>query len=148
MTPATPVYYWAYDPALAVGQSLGDPDTGLTITTDWVSGTGASVTVRFGAGTTSLPTAMTVATDQTSYTRNQSVSIKAAVRSGSVPVANTTVNFTVKKSNGSLVTGTAITGSNGTAIYKLRLTKKNPVGNYELDASALSASDATNFMVQ
>jgi uncharacterized protein YfaS (alpha-2-macroglobulin family) len=91
---------------------------------------------------------VTVATDQTSYTRNQSVSIKATVRSGSAPVANTTVNFTVKKSNGSLVTGTATTGSNGTAIYKLRLTKKDPVGNYEAEAGAMSATAATNFMVQ
>jgi hypothetical protein len=137
MTPATPVYYWWYDPALVVGQSFADPDTGVTMTTDWANGTGASVTVSFGARG---PVAVTVATDQTSYTRNQSVSIMATVRSGSAPVANVAVNFIVKKSNGALVTGTATTGSNGTAVYKLRLTKKDPVGNYELDASALSAA--------
>ena len=45
---------------------------------------------------------VTVATDQTSYTRTQSVSIKATVRSGGAPVANAAVNFTVKKSNGAL----------------------------------------------
>jgi len=145
MTPATPVYYWWYDPALMVGQTFQDPDTGMTMTTDWVSGTGASVTVSFGAGGLA---AVTVVTDQTSYTRNQSVSIKATVRSGSAPVANAAVNFIVKKSNGALVTGTATTGSNGTAVYKLRLTKKDPVGNYEADASALSATAATNFVVQ
>jgi hypothetical protein len=145
MTPATPVYYWWYDPALVVGQSFADPDTGVTMTTDWANGTGASVTVSFGARG---PVAVTVATDQTSYTRNQSVSIMATVRSGSAPVANAAVNFIVKKSNGALVTGTATTGSNGTAVYKLRLTKKDPVGNYEADAAAMSASAATNFMVQ
>ena len=145
MTPATPVYYWWYDPALMVGQTFQDPDTGMTMTTDWVSGTGASVTVSFGAGGLA---AVTVVTDQTSYTRNQSVSIKATVRSGSAPVANAAVNFIVKKSNGALVTGTATTGSNGTAVYKLRLTRKDPVGNYEADAAAMSASAATNFMVQ
>jgi hypothetical protein len=83
---------------------------------------------------------VTVATDQTSYTRNQSLSVKAIVRSGGVTVANTRVNFTVKKSNGALVTGTAI--------YKLRLTKKGPVGNYLADTGAMSTSAATNFMVQ
>jgi len=145
MTPATPVYYWWYDPALVVGQSFADPDTGVTMTTDWTNGNGASVTVSFGAGG---PAAVTVATDQTSYTRNQSVSIKATVSSGSAPVANTAVNFIVKKSNGALVAGTATTGSDGTAVYKLRLTKKDPVGNYEADAAAMSASAATNFMVQ
>ena len=145
MTPATPVYYWWYDPALVVGQSFADPDTGVTMTTDWANGTGASVTVSFGARG---PVGVTVATDQTSYTRNQSVAIMATVRSGSAPVANAAVNFIVKKSNGALVTGTATTGSNGTAVYKLRLTKKDPVGNYEADAAAMSASAATNFLVQ
>jgi hypothetical protein len=117
----------------------------VTMTTDWVSGTGAAVTVRLGAGGAA---AVTVATDQTSYTRNQSVSIKATVRSGGAPVANATVNFTVKKSNGALVAANATTASNGTAVYKLRLTKKDPVGNYEADAAAMSASAVTNFMVQ
>ena len=43
---------------------------------------------------------------------------------------------------------TATIRSNGTAVYKLRLTKKNPVGNYEADAAAIFASPVTNFMVQ
>ncbi|PYJ14920.1 MAG: peptidase M11, partial [Verrucomicrobia bacterium] len=79
MTPATPVYYWWYDAALAGGQSFVDSDAGLTMTTDWVSGTGASVTVSFGSGGAAN---LTVSTDQPSYTRNQMVSIKATVRSG------------------------------------------------------------------
>ena len=145
MTPATPVYYWWYDPALAVGQSFSDPATGLTMTTDWVDGTAASVTVSFGSGGAAN---LTVSTDQPSYTRNQMVSIKATVRSGGAPVANTTVNFSVKKSNGAVVTATSATGSNGTAVYKLRLSRKDPVGIYEADAAAMSASSATNFMVQ
>src|SRR5262249_12302833 len=32
MTPATPVYYWWYDPALVQGQTFTDPSSGLTIT--------------------------------------------------------------------------------------------------------------------
>jgi hypothetical protein len=147
MTPesGSSIYYDWNDPALVVGQTFQDPETGLTMTTDWVSGTGAAVTVRFEAGG---PAAVTVATDQTSYTRNQSVSIKATVGSGGTPVANATVNFTVKKSNGTLVAASATTGSDGTAVYKLRLTKKDPVGNYEADAAAMSASAATIFMVE
>ena len=145
MTPATPVYYWWYDAALAGGQSFVDSDAGLTMTTDWVSGTGASVTVSFGSGGAAN---LTVSTDQPSYTRNQMVSIKATVRSGGAPVANATVNFSVKKSNGAVVTATATTGSNGIAVYKLRLSRKDPVGIYEADVAAMSASSATNFMVQ
>jgi hypothetical protein len=58
------------------------------------------------------------------------------------------VNFTVKKPNGALVTASAITGSNGIAAYKLRLTKKDPVGTYQADAAAMSVTTVTNFMVQ
>ncbi len=145
MTPATPVYYWWYDPALAVGQSFSDPATGLTMTTDWVDGTAASVTVSFESGGAAN---LTVSTDQPSYTRNQTVSIKATLRSGGAPVANANVTFSVKKSNGAVVTATSATGSNGTAVYKLRLSRKDPVGIYEADAAAMSASSATNFMVQ
>ena len=145
MTPATPVYYWWYDPALAVGQSFSDPVTGLTMITDWVNGTAVLVTVSFGSGGAAN---LTVSTDQPSYTRNQTVSIKATVRSGGAPVANATVNFSVKKSNGAVVTATATTGSNGIAVYKLRLSRKDPVGIYEADVAAMSASSATNFMVQ
>jgi hypothetical protein len=46
------------------------------------------------------------------------------------------------------VTGTATTESNRTATYKLRLSKNDPVGNYEADAAVMSASAATNFIVQ
>jgi len=91
---------------------------------------------------------LTVSTDQPSYTRNQTVSIKATLRSGGAPVANANVTFSVKKSNGAVVTATSATGSNGTAVYKLRLSRKDPVGIYEADAAAMSASSATNFMVQ
>lgn len=145
MTPSTPVYYSWYDPALAVGQTFMDPDTGLTMTTKWVNGTGAAVTVTMGSSGTAN---VTVATDQTSYTRSQSVSIKATVLSGGAPLANTSVNFTVKKSNGSVVKASATTGNNGTAVYKLRLTKKDPVGTYEADAAAVSSTAATNFTVR
>jgi hypothetical protein len=145
MTPATPVYYWWYDPALVVGQSFSDPDAGVIITTELVDGAGAMVTVSFG---TPGPTALTVSTDQPTYTRNQSVSIEATVRSGSTPVANATVKFTIKKSNGAVVTGKATTGADGTAVYKLRLKRQDPAGTYEADADALSVSATTKFTVQ
>jgi hypothetical protein len=46
---------------LVVSQTLVDPDTGMSMTTDWVSGSGAAITVSFGAGG---PAAVTVATDR------------------------------------------------------------------------------------
>jgi hypothetical protein len=70
------------------------------------------------------------------------------VRSGGVPVMNTMVNFTIKKPNRALVTGTAITSNDGTALYKLRLTKKDPLRTYEADGKIASANAATYFIVQ
>src|SRR6185503_3178420 len=59
--------YWDWqDPALVVGQSFQDPQAGVTLTTEWVSDTGATVTVRFDE-------TMKILTDRSSYTRTQSV---------------------------------------------------------------------------
>jgi hypothetical protein len=76
------------------------------------------------------------------------VSITATVLSGGVRVANTPVSFTVKKSNGALVTASMTTANNGVAVYKLRLTKKDPVGTYEATATAMSATATTLFTVR
>jgi uncharacterized protein YfaS (alpha-2-macroglobulin family) len=117
----------------------------MSMTTDWLSASGAAITVSFGAGG---PAAVTVATDRQLHAEPVGLGQKARVLSRSAPVANAAVNFIVKKSNGALVTGTATTESNRTATYKLRLTKNDPVGNYEADAAVMSASAATNFIVQ
>jgi hypothetical protein len=126
----------------------------VTLTTEWVTATGAAVTVRFG-GTGGVPTdppALTVSTDQPSYTRSQTVTITAKVTSGGTPVANTAVSFRVTKSNGTVVTGSATTGANGTAVYKLRLKRQDPVGVYQAGAvatqNAVSVSASSNFTVQ
>lgn len=139
------------DPALVVGQSFNDPDTGMTVTTQWVTATQAAVTVQVGTTQTSQPT-VTVSTDQSSYTRSQTVTITAKVTSNGSAVANAAVGFRVTKSNGSVVSGSGTTGSNGTAVYKLRLKKQDPVGTYQASAtdtsSAPSPSAATTFAVQ
>lgn len=140
-----------WDPALAVGESFEDPDAGVTVTTDWVTGTDAAVTVRFGSATTTQLSA-TVSTDHPSYTLGQTVTTTAMVTSGGAPVANASVSFTFTKSNGTKVTGTATTASNGTAVYSLRLRKQDPVGTYQAGVAAttsgLSGSAATAFTVQ
>jgi hypothetical protein len=152
MTPATPVYYWWYDFALAPGQSFVDPDTGLTITTSWVSSSGAGVTVKVAAGTPVAAPTVAVSTNQPSYTRGQTASITAKVTSAGVAVAKATVGFTIVKSTGAKVSATVTTGSNGLAVYKLRLGKQDPVGTYRADATATasgkSAVATTTFIVQ
>jgi Gametolysin peptidase M11 len=136
------------DPALVAGRSFSDPVSGVTMTTQWVSATAAAVTVQFtGSGTTPTPD-VTIATDQPTYSVNQSVSLKATVTSNGSPVAKAPVTFTIKKSSGAVVTGTATTGPSGVATYKYRIGRKDPVGLYEANAAALSRNAVTNFMVQ
>ncbi|MGH8598351.1 MAG: Ig-like domain-containing protein, partial [Gammaproteobacteria bacterium] len=96
--------------------------------------------------------AVTAATDKPSYSRNQSVLVTATVTSNGAPMANVNVNFTITKANGSVVGGSAITGANGTAVYKYRVKSRDPLGTYQAWAvgtmSAVSASATTSFSVQ
>jgi Gametolysin peptidase M11 len=144
MTPATPTYYWWFDPSLAAGQTFEDA-AGLTLTTEWVMSTQAAVTVQFTG-------ALSITTNQQSYSPGQTVSVAAAATFGGSPVANATVDFTITQSNGALHTGSATTGSNGVATYKLKLTRNAPAGTYQAAASATidanSRSAATTFAVQ
>jgi hypothetical protein len=159
MTPASgsSIYLDWRDPALTVGQTFTDPAAGVTVTADWVTATQAGVTVRFADADTSTtasgPTLVSVTTNQPSYTTGQTVAISATVKiSSGSPVAKASVAFAVTKSNGTVVSGTATTGSNGVATYKLRLKPQDPPGSYEVDAAvtigAPSAKAATTFLVQ
>jgi M6 family metalloprotease-like protein len=144
MTPATPSYYFWFDPSLVVGQSFSDPAAGVTITTTSVTLNGAVVNVQFAP-------ALAVAPNQQSYSLGQTVSITAtAIYAG--PVANNSVSFTVSKPNGTVVTGKATSGSVGTAVYNLKLKNTDPRGTYQVGATATingtPVSAATSFTVQ
>jgi hypothetical protein len=157
MNPASgsTIYLDWRDPALTVGQTFTDPAAGVTVTTDWVTATQAGVTVQL-AGTSSTatsPALVSVTTDRSSYTTGQTVAMAATVKTSSgLPVAKASVNFAVTKSNGAVVTGTAMTGSNGVATYKLRLKQQDPPGSYGVGAAATkvapSAKATASFMVQ
>jgi len=145
MTPATPTYYWWFDPSLALAQSYQDPTSGVTITTAWVTSTEAAVIVEFSAE-------LAVETNQQNYSRGQTVPITATAGFGGSPVANASVKFTITKSNGSVVTGSATTNSNGTAGYSIRLRSSDPIGTYQVSVAAMlngvSGTAATTFTVQ
>jgi hypothetical protein len=62
------------------------------------------------------------------------------------------VNFTITKANGAVVTARPKTGSNGTAVYTLKLKSTDPKGTYQVGAAATingtPVSAATSFTVQ
>jgi len=148
MTAATSTNWWF--PALVAGQTFQDPDTGLTITTDSATSSGAAVTVRLGTSVSSAAT-VRISTNQATYSRGQTVLATAKVTSDGASMAGVAVKFSIVKSSGAVVTATATTGSDGTALYKLRLRKQDPVGTYQAGATAttkgLTISGNTTFEV-
>jgi len=134
-------------PSLAAGTySFTATGTNSTITSYSGSATGVDTLVA----PTSI--SVSVSTDKASYSRNQSVTITATVNSSGLPVSGASVNFTLTKADGSLVSGSATTASNGAAVYKYRVKPKAPVGTYQVNANAslsgISGSATTSFVVQ
>jgi hypothetical protein len=74
---------------------------------------------------------------QSTYMRNQTATVNATVKAAGIPVAGATVSFTLTKSNGTTVTSTTMTGSNGAATFKYSFNrKKDPTGTYQVRAQA------------
>jgi len=95
---------------------------------------------------------VSVSASQATYSRNQTATLTATVRGGTVPVSGASVAFTITKANGSVVTGTATTNTSGQAVYKVRLQRRDPVGTYTVGAQAtlgnISGAATTSFQVQ
>ena len=96
------------------------------------------------AGTLSLA----VATNSANYQVGQMVGISTNATSGSSPASGIAVTVALTKSDGSIVTLTSTTGSNGVASTSYRLKKKDPSGTYTVVSSAGSARASTSFSVQ
>lgn len=95
---------------------------------------------------------ITAVTDRASYTRNQTVATTATVKAMGAPVSGAAVTFTLTKADGSQVTGTLLTGSNGTVVFKYKFKRSDPVGSYLAVAAStvngLSGNATTGFVVQ
>ncbi len=96
---------------------------------------------------------VTVSPDQASYTRSQTANLTAFVNGVGSPVSGAQVNFTITKPDGSVATGTSITGANGSTAYSYRFNRKrDPVGTYQVTAVAnlngVYGSSTTGFTVR
>ena len=97
--------------------------------------------------------ALSVTSDQASYTRSQTATVTAMVSAGGSPVSGASVSFTMTKSNGTKVTATATSDAKGAAVFKYRFNKqKDPVGIYEVASGAnlngVVGSGAVSFSVK
>jgi hypothetical protein len=115
---------WYHTAPLVDGQAFSDPEAGVTIWVDSVTTDEAIVTVQLEENR------MTVTSDKESYWNNETVTLTAQVGSVAASVANVTVEFTLTKADGSQVKGSASTQSDGTAVFKHRLKKRDPSGTY------------------
>jgi hypothetical protein len=78
-----------------------------------------------------------VASNKSSYTRTQTVTVNATFVAAGSPVAGAPVTFSFAKPNGITVLSNAVTGSNGVAVFTHALNKKkDPPGTYQVRASA------------
>jgi hypothetical protein len=96
---------------------------------------------------------VTSAASQTTYTRNQTATVNATVKAAGSLVSGATITFTMTKSNGTTVSSTSTTGTNGEAVFKYSFNrKKDPVGAYQVRAQAnsngVSGSSTVSFTVK
>lgn len=105
-----------------------------------------------GTYAVSSPPSIAVSSNQTSYSRNQSATTTALILANGSPVVGATVTFRMTKPNGSVVTGSGVTGSNGSASWKYTFNrKKDPTGSYRVAGTAsvngTTVSGTTSFVV-
>lgn len=82
------------------------------------------------------PLTVTVSTNNSSYTRGQTVYMTAVVMDNGLPVNRAKVTFRVTKPNGTVITKSITTKTSGAAVYKLRLASQDPLGTYQIRADA------------
>jgi hypothetical protein len=90
------------------------------------------------------PLSISVTTNQLSYTLGQTVAINVSVLSGTAPTVSATVTATVTPPGGKLVTLTGKTGSNGVAALNYKLSRRAPVGTYNVGASTTGGTSTTS----
>ena len=88
---------------------------------------------------------MSVSTDKSSYSSNQTALITVTVLSGSAPDAGVSVSGSITPPRGGAVTFTGTTGSNGTATFSYQIRKKATTGTYQVQVgtTAVGASKST-----
>jgi hypothetical protein len=100
------------------------------------------------------PPSIAVSSNQASYSRNQTATITAIVSANGSPVMGATVAFTMTKSNGSVVKGSGVTGSNGGATFQYSLNRKkdDPAGTYQVvgttSVNGIAISGTTSFLAR
>jgi hypothetical protein len=108
-----------------------------TSTTSYTSSASATCVIA-----TPAPLSTKVSTNQLSYNPGQVVYVSVTLLSGSSPDVGASVNVNITKSNGTVVSLSGTTGSNGVAVLNYRLKKWDPAGTYSVTASVPSTGSS------
>jgi hypothetical protein len=134
-----------------VGTANGFYNIGVSAANSAATSYTASVSATYVIATLSI----SVVTNQSSYSRGQTVNVTVTLTSGSSPDSGAGVSVNIKKADGTVAALTGTTGSNGTAVVSYKLKKTDPVGTYNVTASSSSGtgnsatiSASTSFSVQ
>lgn len=90
---------------------------------------------------------------QSSYTKTQTAVVTAYISANGSPMSGASVTFTMTKPDGKRVTASAVSGSNGAAVFSYKLNKRqNPSGTYLVSVNAnlngVAGSGSTSFVVR
>jgi hypothetical protein len=85
--------------------------------------------------TVRAPLASSVTTDRAIYARGDTALASALVTSGGAAAAGVTVSFQFRKADGRVVSASAVTNATGTAVAKLSIKRRDPLGAYQVTAT-------------
>ncbi len=122
--------------------------TNASATTFATSASGSETIYSAPAPSTASSVNVSISTDGTIYFPGQTIAISVAVMKGTTPVAGASVTGTITKSNGSVVSLSSTTGSNGVAKLSYKLKKQDPAGTWNAVGASNNASASTTFTVQ
>jgi hypothetical protein len=137
--------------SLQVTAPSGTPNGTYTVASSANNSSKTTYTASASAAeTVYTPPALTVAVsaNQSIFTSGQKVSISVTVTSGTTTVSGASVTVQVTRFNGSMVTLTGTTGTNGIAVVTYQVKKNDPKGVWQVVASSGSSSANTSFTVQ
>jgi hypothetical protein len=104
------------------------------------------------AATYEVAPSVTVSTNSSNYNQGNSIYVTTVVKSGGSSVPGTSVNSTVTDPEGTKMSATATTGTDGTTSVTFKLKRNAPKGIYQAlsvaAANGVSGNGATNFTVQ
>ncbi len=94
-----------------------------------------------------------VSTNQTNYTRGQTVVAGSVVTANGSPVSGANVTFTITKPGNTTVTGNAVTAADGSASFSNIINRKrDPLGTYTVNVNAsfngITGSGSSSFLVR